>query len=58
MIQVPAKGFPQDRLTKLAEALFTEVKPDSLVISPIADEFVPFTTALRNLRGRTSAAGR
>jgi hypothetical protein len=50
VIQVPANGFPQERLTSLAKAVFTEAQPTSLVVSPITDEFVPFAVALRKLR--------
>jgi len=55
-IQLPASGFPHERLTGLAEWVFTQVHPKSLVVSPISDEFVPFAVALSKLQSMAAAA--
>lgn len=48
VLQVPETGFPEDRVTSLIEsALLTSY---NVTVSPESDEFVPFTTAMRNLR--------
>ena len=35
----------------LVEAIFKTISPYSFTISPEADEFIPFSTALEKLRG-------
>jgi|TARA_B110000263_G_scaffold183759_1_gene161334 hypothetical protein len=51
VVQVSEDGFPQDRLVPLVEAIFKTISPYSFTISPEADEFIPFSTALEKLRG-------
>jgi hypothetical protein len=50
VVQVPDSGFPREALTSLTEAVHNKLPRASIVISPITDQFVPFTTAAGNLR--------
>jgi hypothetical protein len=49
VLVVPESGFPEERLTSLAEAALA-ISRYNVVMSPESDEFVPFSTALKNLR--------
>ena len=50
VVQVPDSGFPREALTRLTDAVHNKLPRASIVISPITDQFVPFTTAAGNLR--------
>jgi hypothetical protein len=49
VLQLPT-GFPPDAGVTLARPLVERVRPDDTVVSPMTDEFVPFSVALARLR--------